>query len=133
LAKPKDTGNDQEGISKLHVLSRVIHYYGSWEFLLRVVAWLLRFCKWIKEKKQISNLGGLSSEEIHGAAKVVSRIVQAETFAEEISTIQAGHQLKASSKIINLRPIVVDGILRVGGRLEKAVTLSWDEKHPVTV
>jgi hypothetical protein len=27
LAKPKDTGNDQEGISKLHGLSRVIHHY----------------------------------------------------------------------------------------------------------
>jgi hypothetical protein len=63
-------------------------------------------------------MGGLSSEEIHGAGKVVSN------FAEEIITIKAGHQLKASRKIINLRPIVVDGILRVGGRLEKAVTLS---------
>ncbi|XP_064632806.1 uncharacterized protein LOC135491088 [Lineus longissimus] len=114
-----------------HGLSRVIYYYGSWKFLLRMVAWLLRFCQWIKDKKHVTVQGGLSVEEIQGAARVVSRIVQAETFAEEIATIQAGDEIKEGSKLTNLRPIVVDGLLRVGGRLERAVILSWDEKHPI--
>ena len=40
-------------------------------------------------------------------------------------------EVKKSSKLGNLRPVLVDGVLRVGGRLQKAVVLSWDEKHPM--
>ena len=39
--------------------------------------------------------------------------------------------MKKSSNLRNLRPVLVDGVLRVGGRLQKAVVLSWDEKHPM--
>ena len=30
-----------------------------------------------------------------------------------------------------MRPVLADGVLRVLGRLQKAVVLSWDEKHPM--
>ena len=42
-------------------------------------------------------------------------------------------EVKKSSKLGNLTPVLVDGVLRVGGRLQKAVVLSWDEKHPVVL
>ena len=43
--------------------------------------------------------------------------------------VKPNKEVKKSSKLGNLRPVLVDGVLRVGGRLQKAVVLSWDEKH----
>ena len=40
-------------------------------------------------------------------------------------------ELKISSRLGSLRPVLEDGVLRVGGRLQKSVVLSWDEKHPM--
>ena len=40
-------------------------------------------------------------------------------------------EVKKSSKLGNLRPVF--RVLRVGGRLQKAVELSWDEKHPMVL
>ena len=42
-------------------------------------------------------------------------------------------EVKKSSKLGNLRPVLVDGVLLVGGRLQKAEVLSWDEKHPMVL
>ena len=42
-------------------------------------------------------------------------------------------EVKKSSKLGNLRPVLVFRVLRVGGRLQKAVVLSWDEKHPMVL
>ena len=42
-------------------------------------------------------------------------------------------EVKKYSVLGNLRPVLVDGVLRVGGRLQKAVVLSWDEKHPMVL
>ena len=42
-------------------------------------------------------------------------------------------EVKKSSKMGNLRPLLVFRVLRVGGRLQKAVVLSWDEKHPMVL
>ena len=42
-------------------------------------------------------------------------------------------EVKKYSVLGNLRPVLVDGVLRVGGRLQKAVVLSWHEKHPMVL
>ncbi|KAL9986969.1 hypothetical protein ACROYT_G001199 [Oculina patagonica] len=59
------------------------------------------------------------------------RLVQAETFAEELRDLKAGREVKTSSKLVKLKPVLTEGILRVGGRLEEAVVLSYNERHPV--
>ena len=42
-------------------------------------------------------------------------------------------EIKKFSKVGNLRPVLIDGVLRVGRRLQKAVVLSWDEKRPMVL
>ena len=42
-------------------------------------------------------------------------------------------RISKSSKLGNLRAVLVDGVLRVGERLQKAVVLSWDEKHSMVL
>ncbi|KAL9975992.1 hypothetical protein ACROYT_G013221 [Oculina patagonica] len=55
----------------------------------------------------------------------------AESFAEELRDLKAGREVKTSSKLVKLKPVLTEGILRVGGRLEEAVVLSYNERHPV--
>ena len=59
------------------------------------------------------------------------RLVQARSFAEELRDLKANNQVKGSSRLAKLKPVLTEGVLRVGGRLEEAVVLSYDEKHPI--
>lgn len=65
------------------------------------------------------------------------RYVQCLHFPEELETLQNVHggdpgKLKKSSKLYKLDPFVNDGLLRVGGRLERA-DLPYDAKHPLVL
>ena len=57
--------------------------------------------------------------------------VQKEVFAEEIKLIENGKKLPKESPLAKLSPVIdSNGLLRVGGRLERA-ELSIEERHPV--
>ena len=57
--------------------------------------------------------------------------VQKEVFAEEIKLIENGKKLPKKSPLAKLSPVIdSNGLLRVGGRLERA-ELSIEERHPV--
>ena len=51
--------------------------------------------------------------------------VQSQTYPEELSSPNL-----SKSPLANLKPFVNDGVLRVGGRLDRA-DLSYDAKHPM--
>ena len=59
------------------------------------------------------------------------RLVQAQGFAEELRDLKANKEVKSSSRLVKLKPVLAERVLRVGGRLEEAVVLSYDEKHPI--
>ncbi|XP_073258669.1 uncharacterized protein [Porites lutea] len=65
--------------------------------------------------------------------KPPKRSCQHPCFPEDVKEVKPKKEVKKSSKLGNLRPVLVDGVLLVGGRLEKAVILSWDEKHPMVL
>ena len=54
-----------------------------------------------------------------------------ECFPQDVKEVSQNKEVKISSRLGSLRPVLEDGVLRVGGRLQKAVVLSWDEKHPM--
>jgi len=45
--------------------------------------------------------------------------------------LKANKEVKGSSRLAKLKPVLVEGVLCVGGRLEEAVELSHDRKHPI--
>ena len=48
-------------------------------------------------------------------------MVQKGTFPKELKDLKAGRQVKASSNIVKLKPVIMnDGVLRVGGRISRA-------------
>lgn len=71
----------------------------------------------------------LSVSDLNAAEKAVFCFVQKQTYPEEVAALQTG-TLKRTSHLFELDPQIVDGVLRVGGRLHRSA-LPEDTKHPV--
>ena len=112
-------------------LKKLIETCSSWRILQRRVAWLVRFCHWIQNERVACSIGPLTLEELSQSTQVIVRSIQSECFPEDIKQVKKSNEVKKSSNLRNLRPVLVDGVQRVGGRLQRAVVLSWDEKHPM--
>ena len=73
----------------------------------------------------------LSADDLRDAEMTIVRWVQARTFALEMTSLESGNGcLTKSNRLAPLDPIIVNGIVRVGGRIGKA-PVSEDVKHPV--
>ena len=63
--------------------------------------------------------------DVEEAERRIVKNVQNQTFPEELSSPNM-----SKSPLAKLKPFVNDGVLRVGGRLDRA-DLSYDAKHPM--
>jgi len=93
----------------------------------RTLAYVHRFVHNIRHKNE-KRIGQLSPLELGLALNSIIKIVQQEVFQEEIDQCTNGLVLK--SKLKFLTPFLAeDGVLRVGGRLERAA-IPYFQKHP---
>jgi hypothetical protein len=122
-----------------------IQHYSSWYRLLKGVAWLNRFVKYIQDRRNggISAVdkGPLTVSELRKAKTHVVCYVQKEAFPDEITILKREKDkqrpskkgVTKSSKLAALSPFMSeDGILRVGGRLDRA-SISFHTKHPAII
>ena len=118
--------------STSHIMYRLIARSSTWSQLQKSVAWFSRFClycSWKYSSKQVKLLhGDLQLKELQDSTQEILRYVQREAFAEDITALQTGKHVSSSSKIKRLSPILVDGLLRVGGRLERA-PVEYEARH----
>ena len=63
-------------------------------------------------------------EELCQATFMIVRLAQNECFLEDVKELKKHKEVKKSSKLVNLRPVLLHGILRVGSRLQEAAPLS---------
>ena len=79
-------------------------------------------------------MGPLSVEEMNASRLAIVRHVQQNEYAKEISMLQTDEQarLLRVSSLQNLCPVLQEGVLRVGGRLENA-EVDYEVKHPVII
>lgn len=119
---------------KLHEL---LTRYSSWSMLLRRVAWLLKFKEYMKQR--CSNCDSRSNLEKHltpgdleRSSKAIVKLVQHEVYTEEIRELTKNKAVKLSSSIAKLHPVMVDDIIRVGGRITEA-PVSFDSKFPMII
>ena len=103
--------------------------YSNWPKLVRVTAWILRFCHDLR-KKDRRNAEVLSVEELKEAELFWIKFAQQGRFGVEIESLSKGRPSAQASRIADLNPQLVNGILRVGGRIDKA-ELPWEAKHPI--
>ena len=122
------------------MLELLLSRYSSWDSLRKAIAWLVRFKKYLvgllnKDPDSILK-GPLTVSEVIAAESVIVKAVQHDAFPAELAVVgqrASGNQTKCvprSSPIRNLNPFAVEGILRVGGRLQNA-PVSFQTKHPV--
>lgn len=115
-------------VCKVDLPDLFIDKYSSFPFMLRVLAFVLRFTSRPRiNKKSVV----LSAAELDNALVFALRLVQRFFFFEDIERLSSKKALKADSKLLPLTPFLDDRfLLRVGGRLERS-SLSSSRKHPI--
>ena len=99
----------------------------SWTTMTKVVALCINFQRIIKKAVKPQHL---TPTHIHTASMVIVKLLQRETFADELNCLETKSQVKSNSPIASLDPFLdKNGILRVGGRLNQS-DLPHAEKHP---
>ena len=105
----------------------------SWPHLLRVMSWVLRFIK--RCRRETHNAVPVMTptlSELQSASREVVRVVQRECFHEKYVALKGGGQVKSNSKLANLSPILVNDVIRVGGRIHRA-PIAFEAAHPVVL
>ena len=115
---------------ELHsTLQQMLQRFSSFNRLKRSVGWLVRFKSYLMKRKDGAvSTEPLSAEELDAAEEDIIRLVQREKFSEELDDLLKGG-LKKKSSLVKLRPILHNGIIRVGGRLQFS-PLPEESKHP---
>ena len=133
FASEIETDDDLE--DNYDVIGSMMERCSSWHAIQKRIAWLMRFCEYCVRRylrRGYVRTGLLEVSEIEAAQMEVIRHVQAIEYYEELAALKKNAQLPRSSPLIKLCPILEDGIVRVGGRLEKA-DLTYDVKHPIII
>ena len=71
----------------------------------------------------------LTVQELQQAEHSILKYVQRESFREEIDALEKQCQVKKTSSLFKVDPVLDDGMLRVRGRLSRAV-MPEESKHP---
>ena len=72
----------------------------------------------------------LNADDLTEATLALCQLAQIESFKEDYKDLQANRALSRNSSLLPLQPVLVDGIMRVGGRLDKA-PIPFEAKHQV--
>ena len=126
-----DTGVDDTSFMS-HPLDMLIGHYSSFHRLKKALCWLLRVrMKLIDKAGAVCGL--ITVTEMRNAEMLLVKHAQKSSFERELAALQSGKCVSRSSRICNLSPKMVNGILVVGGRVSRLkcpVILS--HQHPLS-
>ena len=114
-------------------LQLLIQYYPDWNRLLEAVAWLTRYRQFLRQRRTSQTLpqGPLTVAEVAAAKIDIVRQVQHEAFRSDILHLSQ-KEMKACQLLNRLDLVLVDGVIRVGRRLEKA-PIDYASRHPIVL
>lgn len=150
--------DDPEAKDEIHVCAAVpdpkecptnklLSYFSQWTDLRKAVARILKLKELLllqRERKKNTISGGQaqrssqkvkpdtlkrSVSNLNNAEKAIFCFVQQQVYPEELAALRTG-ALKKTSHLFKLDPQIVDGVLRVGGRLHQSA-LPEEAKHPI--
>ncbi|KAI5752311.1 hypothetical protein M8J77_015778 [Diaphorina citri] len=107
-----------------HPLKTTFLNCSSWNKLLRVIVFVLRFLKKLPRNNDVV------SSDLDKAEIEIIKIVQHEHFSDDIHKLK--NNLPCSKTLIKLSPFLDDGVIRVGGRLRNS-DLGYEQQHPVVL
>ncbi|VDI37805.1 Hypothetical predicted protein [Mytilus galloprovincialis] len=103
--------------------------FSSWKSLVNGIAVLQRFIQSRFKKVTLQDIDVVKS--LNESEIFIIKTIQSEVYSSEIDCIVNGQNLRKNSSIISLDPFLdSEGILRVGGRLNKS-NLPYQERNPL--
>ena len=124
-------------------IDKLFDRFSSWFQLKKFVAWMLRYKSHLRhavakrkrgEALQFNSerkVNPLDVKEMEHSEKAIIKAVQGRSFHDELLSLTSSRrEVKKSSSITKLDPILVDGVIRVGGRLHNS-PIKQEAKHPV--
>ena len=132
------------------ILERLLRTHSSFNKLQVSVAWLLRFREYLQSRvsKIPPRVGNLTVGEISHATREIVQVLQAQSFPKELEMLSKEHSTSSLdsslsrpsrkrfacvgylSPLRKLSPFIHNGIICVGGRLERA-PIGFGAKHPM--
>lgn len=105
--------------------------YSNLATLVRVVAWCKRFGDNLRKVKQDRFLGVIKAEEYRWALTHLIKMVQCDSFPEELNRCMNNEAVLCRSHLRSLHPFIDgEGVLRVSGRLANSL-LPNSAKYPI--
>ena len=72
-----------------------------------------------------------SAADLEAAQLIIIKSAQYKFFGEDLLKLSMGNSVTEASKLLNLNPILVNRVIRVGSRLETSSSLSYEKKHSI--
>jgi hypothetical protein len=112
----------------------ILRRFSTFPKLQRVIGYCKRFfsnCRKIKTERIAGNR--LSPQEISASTNTILKLVQLESFHQELSLLKNNNLVSNKSKIKSLNPFIdhTDGLIKVGGRLRNSRSISAYKKFPI--
>ena len=98
--------------------------------LKRVIAYCKRFTFNCKNPKSNRISGVLTVSELKDSFLMLIRLSQKQSFKSELNDLKNKGLISRSSNILSLHPFLDNDIIRVGGRIQKAI-IPFSKKHPI--
>ena len=136
--------NPADDASRGVPLVEIIERFSSWCRVKRVFAWILRYrrnlCLRAQSRKQdqtdprtLSQIPPISLTELVNAETEILKHIQQASFKDELSRLrrtETNDKISNTSCIVKLKPVLIGGLIRVGGRLHRA-QINDDACHPI--
>jgi hypothetical protein len=112
----------------------ILRRFSTFPKLQRVIGYCKRFisnCRKVKTEPIAGNR--LSPQEISASTNTILKLVQLESFQQELSLLKNNNLVSNKSKITSLNPFIdhTDGLIKVGGRLRNSRSISAYKKCPI--
>ncbi|XP_028390646.1 uncharacterized protein LOC114515563 [Dendronephthya gigantea] len=134
VVKPRIGHNSPAVVIGSH-LFQLLNDLSSWSKLQRYISWLVRLMRHLrtKAKSQVASFPKeISLTEMKEASTSIVKVVQNQYFQDELSALKSGMKIKSDSRLVTLSPVLLDGVICVGGRLRHA-PLTSENVNPMIV
>ncbi|KAK3741864.1 hypothetical protein QZH41_003434 [Actinostola sp. cb2023] len=107
--------------------------FSGWPSLVRAVSKIITVARlWHKDTNVQTQKTSSKARTMEKASITIFRNIQQESYKEEMQCLSTGKKLPRNRTLLKLNPTIsADGLLVVGGRLDKATYLTDEECHPI--
>ena len=114
------------------LVDKLIIYFSSWYKLKKATVWILKFKAYVMScrSKDIRLDKKLTVDDLRAAESALIMYAQRQCFGDVIQRMPNKEPISKQSSVMKLDPIVIDGIMRVGGRLDRA-PVGFEARHPI--